>query len=380
MHYQKNSLLLPFIVLILLFSINNVYSSKHEFIFPKKKLETINSPKENLREKKSDLIKTTKIDEKSNDSFNFNIPPKKPSLNKTITLQNIEPIKSKEIIENKEIKKVESNTQNKVVEVVKSENIFLLPVKKPLSFIPSNSKIASKSEILDEKDFSNAKEIFNLIKKGKWNNAISLTEKVKDKEFKNLVTWLYLLESGNQATFNDYQNFISRNPDYPRIGRLKYLAEHKIIIKNSSPRVIINWFNENEPLSGTGKIKLGEAYLELNNTELAENYIKDGWINADLSSNDLKYYKNKFNKFLTTKDHLARADYLAWDNQYWDLKRMLVYLPKKERALYNARFILMTNSYGVDKAISDVPEDLINDLGLEYNRLAWRTRRNRLEG
>ena len=52
MHYQKNSLLLPFIVLILLFSINNVYSNKHEFIFPKKKLDTINSPKENLTEKK----------------------------------------------------------------------------------------------------------------------------------------------------------------------------------------------------------------------------------------------------------------------------------------------------------------------------------------
>jgi len=114
MHYQKNSLLLPFIVLILLFSINNVYSNKHEFIFPKKKLDTINSPKENLTEKKSELIKTTKIEEKSNNDFNFNIPPKKPSLNKTITLQNIEPVKSKEISENKEIKNVETNTQNKL--------------------------------------------------------------------------------------------------------------------------------------------------------------------------------------------------------------------------------------------------------------------------
>ena len=40
----------------------------------------------------------------------------------------------------------------------------------------------------------------------------------------------------------------------------------------------------------------------------------------------------------------------------------------------------MTNSYGVDKAISDVPPELINDLGLQYNRLKWRARRNRLEG
>jgi soluble lytic murein transglycosylase len=94
----------------------------------------------------------------------------------------------------------------------------------------------------------------------------------------------------------------------------------------------------------------------------------------------LRYYIKKFRKILTTQDHLKRADYLAWDNQYWDLKRMLPYLPKKERLLYNARFILMTNSYGVDKAISDVPKELISDLGLQYNRLKWRTRRNRLDG
>ena len=58
---------------------------------------------------------------------------------------------------------------------------------------------------------------------------------------------------------------------------------------------------------------------------------------------------------------------------------MLKYLPKDERALYNARQILMSNSYGVDKSISQVPEHLKNDVGLEYDRLKWRNRRGRLE-
>ena len=59
---------------------------------------------------------------------------------------------------------------------------------------------------------------------------------------------------------------------------------------------------------------------------------------------------------------------------------MLKYLPGDERALYNARQILMSNSYGVDNAISKVPNHLKKDTGLEYDRLRWRNRRGRLEG
>ena len=73
---------------------------------------------------------------------------------------------------------------------------------------------------------------------------------------------MYLKTSGNAASFNDYQKFITRNSDYPRIKRLRYLAEHKIYLKNNSPTAIINWFQKNPPLGGLGKIKLAEAYLE----------------------------------------------------------------------------------------------------------------------
>ena len=51
--------------------------------------------------------------------------------------------------------------------------------------------------------------------------------------------------------------------DFPRIGRLQYLAEQKIYLKNNSPKNIIRWFEEFPPVSGTGKLKLGEAYFEL---------------------------------------------------------------------------------------------------------------------
>jgi len=408
MPYLKNSLVNLTIILFYLFFLTVLSAEDSTFIFPKKKIivlktvekkqikveEKINIKQVNLPQKKP--IKKKIIKEKEKKVIKKNQLADKKEINDKI-FSNELPIK-KPILQNNKKKKIvktlylEKETQIKIqdfkksapeektTQVIRPKIVFIYPSKKPLNYSNVSTKVESKSKILKEKDFVKAKNIFNLIRKGKWITALQQTQKVKDKEFKNLVMWLYLKERGNQATFNDYKNFISENSDYPRISRLRYMAEHKIILDNTSPKIIINWFGDTEPLSGTGNIKLGEAYLKVDEKDLGINLIKVGWVNADLSSRDVKYYKKKFNKILTTEDHLKRADYLAWNNEYWDLKRMLRYLPKKERLLYNARFILMTNSYGVDKAISDVPLELINDLGLQYNRLKWRARRNRLEG
>jgi len=70
-----------------------------------------------------------------------------------------------------------------------------------------------------------------------------------------LVYWLYLKEPINASTFYDYLTLINNIPNYPRISRLKYLAEHKIYLKTVSPSVIMKWFDGKEPLSDFGKIK-----------------------------------------------------------------------------------------------------------------------------
>jgi soluble lytic murein transglycosylase len=404
MLYLKNSLVNLTIILLSLFFLTISLADDNNFIFPKKKIIIIktdnkkiniietginlkldNLPQKNpLREKVSLQKKVETSELVSKEKIN-GVKSTNTSLKK-ITTQNSTEVKktNKPFLESETIDQVDRIKKKiklkKTKEIFKSKNIFIYPSKKPLVYSSAPIKTASKSEILKEKDFRLAKNIFNLIKKSKWDSALEQTKKIKDKEFKNLVTWLYLKQNGNRATFGDYKNFISENPDYPRIGRLRYMAEHKILLENTPPKTIINWFDGTEPLSGTGKIKLGESYVKSGEVKLGTSLIKSGWVNADLSKRDVKYYRKKFRKILMTQDHLKRANYLAWDNQYWDLKRMLPYLPKKERLLYNARFILMTNSYGVDKAISDVPKELINDLGLQYNRLKWRTRRNRLEG
>ena len=109
------------------------------------------------------------------------------------------------------------------------------------------------------------------------------------------------------------------------------------------------------------------------------NLIKDGWVQAKLSKNQLRNLRKKYRKIITVEDNIKRVDWFAWEGKHWDVKRMLRYLPKDYTTLYNARQILMSQSYGVDTAINKVSNKFKNDIGLQYDRLKWRRRRGRLE-
>ncbi len=280
----------------------------------------------------------------------------------------------------KPIKKTQK-TIIKEKDIVKKDkkNNFILPKKKPLiagSEKPKNIKI---SKYYNKKDFSLAKKAISEMKKGKWPNALKTAKKAKDKSIYNFIQWRHLITKGNQASYYDYKTFISKNEDYPRIGRVKYLAEHKLSTNKVSPKKIIDWYGSSEPLSGFGKMILGESYILTGEKQKGIDLIKDGWITAELNKSELKFYRKKFKKYLNADDYIKRADYLAWNNKYWDLKRMIRYLPKDYQLLYTARQLLMSKSYGVDNAISKVPTKFKNDAGLNYDRLKWRRKRGRVD-
>jgi len=274
-----------------------------------------------------------------------------------------------------EKKQIEANQ-----EVVEAEDkSFIYPEKKPIIVKAKIDKTADKSTILSKKDFKIAKSVFKSVDKKKWNTALKLARNAKDKSLYNLVNYLYLIRPSNAATFYDYLSFINANPNYPRINRLKYLAEHKINLKTNTPMAIIKWFDGKEPLSSFGKIKLGEIYISRGDFEKGSKLIKEGWIKARLTKSDLRYLRKKYKKIITISDNIKRADWHAWEGKHWDVQRMLRYLPKDETALYRARQLLMSRSYGVDAAISKVPNKFKNDIGLKYDRLKWRRRRGRLD-
>ena len=205
--------LISLVIITLILSIGHSYSDE-QFLFPKEKPSIFKKIK-----KDTDIV------------FSNNLPQKKP-------FADTEKDKKEEVIQKKEIIKTEKKELKKV-EVIEKKSSFTFPQKKP-SIYKSKNITAEKSSILNQKDFIKAKETIQFIKDKKWNSALKSAAKVKDRDFRNLITWMYLKTSRNCASFSEYKKFIEQNEDYPRINRIKYLAEEKIYLRNNSPTSVIN--------------------------------------------------------------------------------------------------------------------------------------------
>ena len=167
---------------------------------------------------------------------------------------------------------------------------FLIPKSKPLVIKKGKSVVKTQSKYYIQKDYGIAKKSIAAMQKSQWSTALSQSKRAKDKSIYNFIQWRHLLTTGNQASFYDYLTFIKNNENYPRINRIRYLAEHKLSTDKISPNKIIGWFNSKEPLSGYGKLILGESFILTGNITRGTSLIKDGWITADLNRSNLKFF------------------------------------------------------------------------------------------
>ena len=238
-----------------------------------------------LPEKKPDTTEGQAL----NKVTNYLIPPKKPILD----TKKEEPKKIKKLVVDGEI----------------------IPPNKPLFVKKEKSVRAKKSKYYSKKDYEIAKIAIRNMEQRKWTSAEKTAKKARDKSIYNFIRWRHLLTTGNQLAFYEYKRFIELNPKYPRINRIKYLAEHKMSIRDLSPNFIIDWFNKNQPLSGFGKIVLGQAHLSQGKSAEGIKLIKEGWVTADLTRNDMKFFRKKFKKILNSNDYIKRADYLAYESK-----------------------------------------------------------------
>ena len=294
----------------------------------------------------------------------------------------VKEVKEKKIPEKKqEIPKPKETKEIKKKDIEKADGTKeVVPKAKPSDFkvFTPEPKGPLATKTLSDRDFEITKVVFDYVDRKQWKLALSDAQKMQDKTIYTLVNWMYLIEPQSGASFNEYQTFIKNHKDWPRINRIKYLAEHKINFDNNSPSSIIEYFSNNPPLSGFGRLRLAEAFLENNQTEKARNLVKDGFKDAELSKNDLKYFSKIFKKFLTHQDYVLRADYFAYEAKYKDLKDTIDYLNPDYQKLYNARAALFTKR-SADNLISQVPQSLKEDPGLIYDRIKWRRKKARFD-
>jgi soluble lytic murein transglycosylase len=246
----------------------------------------------------------------------------------------------------------------------------------PFAYIPAAS--AQSKPLPAQSDLQAAKSAYEAGEKGRWAAQREAADRVKDPLLNRILIWQRLVSGGSGATFDEIDAFIKAFPEWPSHERLVARAE-ETMPPGSPDKEVIAWYGKRAPSTTEGATRLAESLLDLGRREEATKLIRKTWVHANFGDQQEAIFYKTFKQQLTKKDHIARLDRLVWANRDVPAKRMYSKVGTEYRALAEARFALRNGSNGVDGAIKRVPAHLLDDPGLQYDRLRWRRVKNRDE-
>lgn len=229
---------------------------------------------------------------------------------------------------------------------------------------------------------ASAKDALRFAERKEWSNALGHARR-EGGALKTLITWMYVQDQDSRASFHEITGFIKSNPDWPQQQRLKLRAEQSLRFSDVSPRELKQWFDENPPISGIGRIRLAEMMLKEGaslSDDKVQFMIRDGWRNGDFEEVEEIRIVAVYNDILRPQDHLTRTDRLLWEEKTKAAERMLPYLKEGEKLLARARIALINNNSDAGFHVSRVPASFSKDPGLMHARMIWRARRGDAEG
>ncbi|MEM1429452.1 MAG: lytic transglycosylase domain-containing protein [Pseudomonadota bacterium] len=188
---------------------------------------------------------------------------------------------------------------------------------------------------------------------------------------RTLVEW-YRLREG-EGTFDDYQSFLERYPDWPDIDRLRTAAE-TAIPPNMEPELVLGFFAGETPTTGPGVLRLIEAHEAMNHSGDAEALAVLAWRSMLLGSDAEAALLGQYRELLAPH-HEARIDEMLWRGAENAVRRMYPRVSEGWQKLAEARLTLADQAPGVDARIEAVPDALQSQAGLAYERFNWRARR-----
>ena len=235
------------------------------------------------------------------------------------------------------------------------------------------------SEYLDDQDFLMLERGLEAAEDGDWGVVRDVRRRISDPIARRILLWR-IATSDEDTNFMELDLALEELEGWPQYAMIRSEAEFKISTSGLSSEFIVNWFEGREPVSGEGKIALGEALRDQGRLAEAVPYIRDAWRHHTFRLYRQREILAANDDILTQSDHEARVDFLLWRDQRTAARELRNQLSNGYRYLMDARISLASRSSGVNAAVARVPNELANHPGLVYERARWRRRANLDEG
>lgn len=207
------------------------------------------------------------------------------------------------------------------------------------------------------------------MKAGDWNEARRLSR--QDGPIgRDIIEWHRLRAGFGSA--DDTIAFLDRRPDWPGLARLRRKSEPAFAFAPSA--TTLAFFDENPPQTAEGKLIHARALARNGQTGEADATLVLAWRTMPMGSTVQKDFLDN-HRDLLRPHHAARLQRLLWDNHLVSARRMVPLVSEDQQKLAEARIALTDLAPGVDARIAAIPESLLDDPGLAFDRFVWRDRK-----
>ena len=229
---------------------------------------------------------------------------------------------------------------------------------------------------LSETDRAHYEAAYHAAANGQWRAVWRHADRAQDQFARKGLDWLHMQDRRNGRSFREIADFVTQNPDWPRLATLALRAEEKI--DGDTPGdAILAWYRDRNPTTLNGVQHLARALTEAGRIADVPAMAQTAWRELDLPGRAEHSFRQDFRQYITADANRARLERLLWEGKTGLAARQARRMPEAERRLAEARIALRTFAGGVDRAIARVPDQLKNDPGLIYERVRWRRRKGR---
>ncbi|MFG1286145.1 transglycosylase SLT domain-containing protein [Xanthobacter versatilis] len=210
-------------------------------------------------------------------------------------------------------------------------------------------------------DLAALKVAVNAAKNGRAAEAMGAAQQLDDPAARSLVTWLVIRHAPNDLGFDAINQFLKDKPGWPTQNTLRRRAERVLFQENRDPAKARDFFAEQPPLSGEGKIALARYLVAAGNRSDAADWVREAWREDELNESFESKIIDEFSGFLTRTDHKLRADRFSYKPDTDRALRAAARAGSDIVALTKARMAIAKKDSNGEKLLAQVPFNLSSD-------------------
>ena len=210
---------------------------------------------------------------------------------------------------------------------------------------------------------------------GDWTGAAFVVGRSRSAVASEVVLWLRLRDG--HGSWQEYGDFLARNPDWPSLAILRRHAE-RAMPADLPAETTLAFFADEPPLSGTGALRLAAALEATGRAEAGADEAVRAWREFSLTPAERAALLDGHGEALA-EHHVERLDMLLWRGLGAEAATMLPLVDDGWRQLAKARSAVRKDVAGLQAEIQAVPAGLLGDPGLAYERYLYRAQKGRWE-